>query len=218
VTHPQRRKALLGAGVLVALSSATTLALASERIAAEQAAFRAPAAARCTPTALNRSAMLPGTTLSVSPLPGSYDASPHTQISLLGAPQDAISDVRVKGSQTGAHAGRLHGYSQGTARAYVLARQFRSGETVTVRGKVRIGSKKQRFAFQFVVARPDNLRYVAPTPPSGKDPSETQHYRSRPDLDPPVIAVTARSPQASSEDMFAAPYSGPGKKRSHDLR
>jgi hypothetical protein len=211
VTHGQLRKALLGAGVLVALSSATTLSLASKRIVSEQAAFRAPAAGRCTPTTLNRSSVLPGTTLSVSPLPGSYDASPHTQISLLGAPQDAISDVRVKGSQTGIHAGRLHGYSQGDGASYVLARQFRSGETVTVRGKVRIGAKKRRFAFQFVVARPDNLKYVAPTPPSLKDPLETQHYRSRPDLDPPVIAVTARSAQTSSEDMFAAPYSGPGK-------
>jgi len=211
VTHGQLRKALLGAGALVALSSATTLSLASQRIAAEQAAFRAPAAGRCTPTTLNRSAVLPGTTLSVSPLPGSYDASPHTQISLLGAPQDAISDVRVKGSQSGSHAGRLHGYSQGDGASYVLARQFRSGETVTVRGKVKIGSKNQRFAFQFVVARPDNLRYVAPTSPSGRDPLETQHYRSRPDLDPPVIAVTTRAPQAISEDMFAAPYSGPGK-------
>ena len=211
MTHGQLRKALLGAGALVALSSATTLSLASARIEAEQAAFRAPSASRCTPATLNRSAVLPGTDLSVSPLPGSYDASRHTQISLLGAPQDAISDVRVKGSQTGSHAGRLHGYSQGDGASYVLARPFRSGETVTVRGKVRIGTREQRFAFKFVVATPDNLPYVAPTPPSLRDPDETQHYRSAPDLDPPAIAVTTRSPQADGEDIFAAPYSGPGK-------
>ena len=100
----------------------------------------------------------------------------------------------------------------------MLARRFRSGETVTVRGKVKIGSRKQRFAFRFVVASPDNLKYVAPTFPSLKDPLETQHYRSRPDLDPPVIAVSARSPQASGEDVFAAPYSGPGQERPDDLR
>ena len=37
------------------------------------------------------SALLPGTSLAVSPLPGSRDASPRTQISLLGAPARAIS-------------------------------------------------------------------------------------------------------------------------------
>jgi hypothetical protein len=211
VTQGQLRKALVGAGTMVALSSATALSLASHRIEAEQAAFRARAAGRCTPTTLNRSAVLPGTTLSVSPLPGSYDASPHTQISLEGAPQDAISSVSVKGSQSGSHAGRLHGYSQGDGASYVLARPFRSGETVTVRGKVKVGTREQRFAFKFVVATPDNLPYVAPTPPSGRDPHETQHYVSRPDLEPPAIAVTTRSQQPSGEDIFAAPYSGPGR-------
>ncbi len=83
--------------MLVALSSATTLALASKRIVAEQAAFRAPAAARCVPATLNRSAVLPGTSLAVSPLPGSADSTPYTQISLLGAPTAALSAVRVEG-------------------------------------------------------------------------------------------------------------------------
>ncbi len=103
LTHHRLRKGLLAGGVLVVLSSAATLALASRRIAAEQAAFRAPAAARCVPAALNRSDVLPGTSLVVSPLPGSYDASPRTQISLLGAPAGALSSVHVRGSQTGKH-------------------------------------------------------------------------------------------------------------------
>ncbi len=57
------------------LASATTLALASRRITAEQAAYSAPSAGRCTPSTLNASAVLPGTGLAVSPLPDSYDAS-----------------------------------------------------------------------------------------------------------------------------------------------
>jgi hypothetical protein len=210
VNHRLLRKALLGGGVLVALSSATTLALASKRIVAEQAAFRAPAAAPCVPATLNRSAVLPGTSLAVSPLPGSADSTPYTQISLLGAPTAAISAVRVKGSRTGSHLGRLRGYSQGDGASFVPSRPFSPGETVTVRGKVKVGSRAQRFVFQFLVARPDYLPYTPPSPPSGKDPLEMQHFHSRPDLEPPAIVVSARSPQTAAGDIFAAPYSGPG--------
>jgi Arylsulfotransferase (ASST) len=196
--------------VLVALCSATTLALASKRIVAEQAAFRAPAAPRCAPARPNVSAVLPGTSLAVSPLPGSYDASPYAQISLLGAPIAALSGVRVSGSRTGSHSGRLRGYSQGDGASFVPSRPFRSGETVTVRGRVTSGSRAERFAFQFVVATPDRLPYSPPTLPSGKDPLETQHFLSRPDLKPPAIVVSARSPQTAPGDLFVAPYSGPG--------
>ena len=210
MTHRQLRRALLGGGVLVALSSATALSLASERIVSEQAAFRAPATARCTPTTLNHSAVLPGTSLSVSPLPDSYDASPYTQISLLGAPKGALSNVHVSGSQTGSHSGRLRGYSQGDGASFVSSRPFRSGETVVVQGKVKSGSRVQRFAYHFVVSTPDHLPYAATTVPSGKDAPEMQHFHSRPDLRPPAIAVTARSPGGAPEYMFAAPYSGPG--------
>ncbi|HTA36444.1 MAG TPA: hypothetical protein VK761_06985, partial [Solirubrobacteraceae bacterium] len=88
-THPRLRRGLLLGGAAIVLGSATTLAFASRRIASEQSAFVAPAVARCEPTTLNRSATLPGTPLSVAPLPDSYDASAHTQISLLGAPAGA---------------------------------------------------------------------------------------------------------------------------------
>ena len=73
-------------GLVVALGCAATIALAAHRIKAEEAAFKAPAAARCMPSTSNVSATLPGTTLSVSPLPDSYDASYRTQISLAGVP------------------------------------------------------------------------------------------------------------------------------------
>src|ERR1700722_14085052 len=94
------RNALLFGIVVVVLASATTLALAARRISAEQSAYTAPSAGRCTPTRLNVSAVLPGTSLAVSPLPDSYTASPVTQISLLGEPASALSDIHVSGPGT----------------------------------------------------------------------------------------------------------------------
>jgi Arylsulfotransferase (ASST) len=211
-SHHALRKALLGGALLVVLSSTATLAIASRRIAAEQAAYSAPSAGRCTPVTPNGSAVLPGTSLAVSPLPDSYSASPSTQISLLGAPASALHDIRVSGSVTGSHAGRLHAYSQGDGGSFVLARPFLAGETVIVHGKVDIHSRSQRFAYRFVVAHEDTQLEgpAAASPSSGRDQNEMQHFHSRPELRAPVLVVTAHSPQAAPGDLFAAPYAGPG--------
>ncbi|MGO9322566.1 MAG: arylsulfotransferase family protein [Solirubrobacteraceae bacterium] len=203
------RSLLIGGAVLVVLASAATLALASRRITAEQAAYSAPSAGRCTPTTLDGSAVLPGTSLAVSPLPDSFDASTETQISLLGAPPSALGAVHVSGSQTGSHAGRLIAYSQGDGASFVASNPFDPGETVTVRGSVKVGSKAQPFAYRFVIARQDPVDYAAAAavPP---DFSEMQHFHSRPELEPPVIQVSARSSLTAAGDLFAAPYNGPG--------
>jgi hypothetical protein len=162
------------------------------------------------PGTLNRSALLPGTPIAVSPLPGSYDASPRTQISLLGAPAGAIGGLRVSGSLSAAHAGRLRGYSQGDGASFLPSRPFRSGETVAVRGTLRAGSRRQRFQFSFVVASQDAVRYPPPPRQTLHDFHEMQHFRSRPDLLPPALVVSARSAQAEGGYIFAAPYNGPG--------
>ncbi|HEV7528434.1 MAG TPA: arylsulfotransferase family protein [Solirubrobacteraceae bacterium] len=210
MTHHRLRKGLVAGAVVVVLASATTLAIASHRIKAEQAAFRAPAAARCYPSTLNRSATLPGTTLSVSPLPGSYDASAVAQISLLGVPPKSIGAVRVSGSASGSHSGRLRAYSQGDGASFVPSKPFSRGETVTVRGEVAAGAHRRRFAYRFVVATQDVPPYTRPNPPSGLDPNEKQHFRSAPTLEAPAIEVTTRSAQTAPGDIFLAPYSGPG--------
>ncbi len=205
-----RLRSFLAAGaVLVVLASATTLALASRRIHAEQAAYSAPSAGRCTPSTLNGSAVLPGTGLAVSPLPDSYDASTQTQISLLGAPPGAIGTVHVSGSQTGSHSGRLLAYSQGDGASFVPAHGFLPGETVTVRGTVKVGAVTHPFAYHFVVAHQDPVDYAAAAAVP-HDYSEMQHFHSRPELQPPVLVVTQHSPQATPGDVFAAPYGGPG--------
>ena len=206
---PRSRKSPIAAAALLTLCGAVSaLPFASRPIAAAQADSHA--SPRCVPTTLNRSALLPGTSLAVSPQPDSYDASPETQISLLGVPPQALAKVTVTGSQTGAHAGSLRAYSQGDGASFVPAKPFAPEEVVTVRGELKSGSRAQPFAFHFAVARKDTLPPFTPAPHPDKDPDEVQHFYSRPELQPPSIDVTARSAQTAPGDLFAAPYGGPG--------
>jgi hypothetical protein len=208
------RKAILCGMVVVVLASATTLALAARRISAEQSAYTAPSAGRCTPSALNVSAVLPGTSLAVSPLPDSYSSSPATQISLLGVPTAELSAIHVSGSSTGAHAGDLHPYSQGDGGSFVVSRPFAPGETVTVHGKLTVGSKTEPFAFHFTVAHEDTQLAGASASTASTenppDPDEWQHFQSAPELKAPVVLTTTQSAGTTAGDLFAAPYNGPG--------
>jgi hypothetical protein len=204
------RKGLILGSVFVVLGSVATLAIASHRIKAEQAAFRAPTAARCYPRTLNASATLPGTHVSVSPLPDSYDASARTQISMVGTGAGSLGQLHVSGSESGSHGGRLRAYSQGDGASFVLSKPLREGETVTVKGEVKTGARAQRFHYHFTVATQDVLPYSKPSKPSGLDPNEKQHFHTEPKLEPPSIAVATNSPQAAAGDIFLAPYTGPG--------
>ncbi|HEY2282183.1 MAG TPA: arylsulfotransferase family protein [Solirubrobacteraceae bacterium] len=204
------RRALIYIGVVIAVASSGTLAFAAKRIAAEDAAYRAPAAAQCVPSQLNRSAVLPGTSLAVSPLPGSYDASPRTQISLLGAPASSLSAISASGSSSGSHSGKLLAYSQGDGASFVPSHPFAPGETVTVRGRVRASSgRASGFAYRFAIAHQDTLTYTPLATPA-KDYSEEQHFNSAPTLQPPVLAVTAHAGGTAPGYLFTAPYNGPG--------
>jgi hypothetical protein len=210
-THHRRlRLALVLGGVLVLLTSIGALTAGGQRIIAEEAAFRGPPALGCVPSSLDRSNVLPGTKLEVSPLPDSLDASPHAQISLLGVPKAQLAQVSVSGSITGGHAGRLVAYSQGDGASFLPNDPFQPGETVTVRGKILNGKSSQPFAFHFAVEVPDPLAHLPP----GKEPqgssAQVQHFHSAPQLQPPSIEVTAGKGQSSAGYVFAAPYSGPG--------
>ncbi len=196
--------------MLIAVASSGTLAFAAKRIVAEDAAYRAPAGPQCVPSQLNRSALLPGTSLAVSPLPDSYDASSRTQISLLGAPASALSAVTASGSSSGSHPGKLLAYSQGDGASFVPAHPFDPGETVTVRGRVRARSgRTTAFAYHFVIAHQDTLTYTPLAKPA-KDYNEEQHFHSAPTVQPPVLAVTAHTGGTAPGYLFTAPYNGPG--------
>jgi hypothetical protein len=158
---------------------------------------------------LNTSALLDGA-VTVSPLSGSRDATPQTQISFLGVPADELSGVSVSGSRTGAHSGRLAAYSQGDGASFLPSRPFAEGELVTVRAQLHAGGAVQPLFDQFQVAHQDAISSTPETIYNGS-PSEIQSFRSRPDLRPPVLTVTARSAAVAPGEEFAAPYDGPGQ-------
>jgi hypothetical protein len=205
------RRMLLLLGVMIVTGTVATLTFGAKRIAAENAAYKEPAAPQCVPAHLGRTAILPGTKLQVSPLPDSLDASYSTQISLLGYPAGALSDISVSGSASGGHSGRLEPYSQGDGASFVPDKPFRSGETVTVHGKLTLSGKRYPFAFHFTTAVRDPIGHPASaTKPAGKT-TELDAFHSRAELHVPLVTVTGSTPQATQGDIFLAPYSGPGQ-------
>jgi hypothetical protein len=186
----------------------------SPRAAHRIVATGGPASPRCTPQTLNRSAVLAGTGLSVSPLPGTMVAQPSTQISLLGEPAGEISDVSVVGSETGTHAGRLMPYSQGDGDSFVVQRPFAAGEQVSVRGTLGEAGASRSFQYSFTVAHQDPLPDITAAYKPSAHPVGVQHFHSAPDLLAPTVRVsTTASPGSEQGDILAAVYAsanGPG--------
>jgi Arylsulfotransferase (ASST) len=163
----------------------------------------------CTPASLDDSALLDGA-VTVSPLPGSRDATPQTQISFLGVPAGALRAISVVGSRSGRHAGRLRAYSQGDGASFLPARPFAEGERVTVSAQLLTGRLARRLLDRFAVAVQDRISSTPEAIHPGSA-AEQQYFRSRPDLRPPVVTVTSQSPAVAPGDEFVAPYSGPGQ-------
>ncbi len=187
---------------------AVGLSAAVPSAASARAAHARPAPA-CVPATLDNSAVLDGR-VTVSPLPGSRDATPQTQISFLGVPAREIGAISVVGSLTGRHAGRLRPYSQGDGASFLPARPFAEGERVTVRARLRTGRSVHRLLDRFDVAFQDQISSTPEAIHSGS-PLEVQSFRSRRDLRPPVVTVSTQSPLVAPGDEFVAPYSGPGQ-------
>jgi hypothetical protein len=205
-----RRGAIWTALAVIVLSGGA-LAVAGNHIVGQDAAYSSPHEAQCVPAQLNVSDVPAHTDVQVSPLPGSYDAMPQTQISFLGVPARDIGDISADGSLSGSHPGRLEAYSQGDGASFVPEQPFQAGETVTVSGQLRSGPGEVPFTYNFSVAYPDPIPYVTqlskprPTPPAGS----VQSFHSA-QMQPPSVFVSADSAGVLPGDIFMAPYSGPG--------
>jgi hypothetical protein len=197
---PTRRgimRALAQAGVLLAtLTTATAVCACGGTSSATSAVlerFPSAGAAATNPVA-------------VSPMPGTPDASPNTQISFLGASGTQVSDVHVVGSRSGSHTGVLRAYSTGTGESFLPSHPFASGERVTVHADIGSGQASTTFtiASQATVSQKE-------FPINAGDPSEVQHYSSAPDLTPSSVRITTPAkPGAAGGDLFLAPYQGQG--------
>jgi hypothetical protein len=148
--------------------------------------------------------------VTVSPLSGSRDASPSTQISFLGAPASALDVLSVTGSRSGPHSGRLAAYAAGRGASFLPDRPFFAGERVTVRARLRSYGRVRTMLDRFAIATQDAITTTPETIHAGAA-SEVQSFRSRPDLQPPLLSVTANSGAVEPGELFVAPYSGPGQ-------
>jgi hypothetical protein len=153
----------------------------------------------------------PAPAVTISPLPGTPDATPSTQISFLGAPASDLHDITVVGSRSGAHSGRLASYATAAGASLLPSRGFDEGERVTVTAVVGSGAARRRIGTSFTVAHP----YSLPSEPLPKrpadSPADVQGFHSRHDLSPPVVDVTVPATNPSAGDVFITSATGPGQ-------
>ena len=163
----------------------------------------------CGPVSAASAASVPGVT--ISPLPGTPDATPDTQISFLGAPASELHDITVVGSRSGSHSGKLESYATAPGASFLPARGFDEGEQVTVTAVVEHGAAKERVGTSFSIAHP----YALPSEPAHKQPTggaaDVQSFHSRPELSPPTVDVTVPAANPALGDIFISPSSGPGQ-------
>jgi hypothetical protein len=145
--------------------------------------------------------------LTISPLTGTPDASPQTQISLLGVPASEIADVLVSGSSSGRHGGRLESYLSSPGASFVPTHSFTQGERVTASALIGPKGHTERVSTSFTIAR---LSRYSPPPSAAPVPAKagtTQSFVSAPTLHPPKVAITDATPG----DVFLTPTHGLGQ-------
>ncbi len=153
----------------------------------------------------------PAQALTISPLPGTPDASPHTQVSFLGVGPAEIHEIAVVGSRSGAHSGRLEPYSSAQGASFVLAKELDEGEQVKVSALVGQAHGARRVSDTFTVARLADYPFPSPRPAPATKPGTVQSFHSQPGLQPPTVSVTLRSQAESPGDVFVAPVAGYGQ-------
>ena len=204
------------------LATARFCVLLATLASALGAAWIAPAGARAAAPAL------PWVT--ISPLKGTLDASPTTQISFLGVPAADLSQIVVRGSQSGTHAGKLELYATGTGASYQPDRPFAVGEQVTVSAVETVQGVHGTIGTSFTVGK----LFIVPPPSgptgttgatgpagatgpsgamgaSGTVPRGVDNFVSLPNVHPPTVTVTTPASDPALGDVFLTPADGPGE-------
>jgi hypothetical protein len=166
--------------------------------------------------------------VTISPLSGTPDAAPSTQISFLGVPPSAISQIVVRGSLSGTHAGKLEPYATGTGVSYLPYRAFTVGELVTVTAVETVAGATRSIGTSFTIGS----LYVVPrsaisgatgatgttgatgaTGASGTTGATGaagvyQSFLSAPTLHPPTVTVNTPAADPALGDVFLTPAEG----------
>jgi hypothetical protein len=149
--------------------------------------------------------------ISVYPAPGVRTASPETQLSFRGAPQDALGEVEVSGSQSGDHDGKWRAHSDGQGASFLPDGNFQAGERVTVKTGLDIAGGKDG-EFSITIARRAKRRPIRPQEPINKGKGAVQRYATRRDLVPPDLTVTTAKAGRAPGYVFLAPKGGRGQE------
>jgi hypothetical protein len=167
--------------------------------------------------------------VTVSPLAGTPDATPATQISFLGVPAADISQIVVRGSLSGTHAGKLEPYATGTGASYLPDRPFTIGEQVTVSAVETVQGVHRAIGTSFTVGKlfilpPSGAtgatRVTGPagatgpsgaTGASGTAANGVESFASLPNVHPPAVTVTTPASDPALGDVFLTPSDGPGQ-------
>src|SRR5215210_4895840 len=154
---------------------------------------------------------IPGS-VSAYPSPGTLSAGPRTQISLRGAPARRLGRIRVTGSRSGRHAGRMRAHSDGNGGSFLPRRAFRGGERVTVRADLPVrGTRNGDFSFR--VARIPRRVTIQKLILENINAGPTRSFRSRPDLAPPYVTVARSSGPTAPGLLFLSPKSKKDQKQ-----
>jgi hypothetical protein len=146
--------------------------------------------------------------ISVYPFPGSKYSVPRTQIAFRGLPARNIGPLRVVGSRSGAHGGRIIADSDGQGGSFIPSKPFTAGETVTVTTHLPLTAARDG-SFRFTISKPGPQLAPGPIPRVAAGAHGLQHFRSRTDLEPVSVTVSRHSAPASQGDIFVAPQFGP---------
>lgn len=134
--------------------------------------------------------------IQVYPAHRTRTASPYTEISFRNVSPDLLGQVTVEGSKSGGHSGILSPHSDGRGASFLPDAWFEPGESVTVRAGLKLRGMANG-SITFSVAEPASTvrpRVSDETAAPGKAPHA---FRSRPDLQPPVIEITTSANQTA---------------------
>ncbi len=160
--------------------------------------------------------------LDVLPFPGTPDAAPGTPIDFPAVSPAQLGAVKVVGSRSGLHTGRLSAQPAGHGTAFTPSRPFAPGESVTVMAAVHSSSAAaasgapgaRTLHFSFSVARAGS--FVASASPAASpdtlgmygayaganNSANTHSFVTQPKFHPPIVTLSGKDTDTASGDIF----------------